>query len=953
MLWKIEVERQEEFFDARGEGIKKDIIDLGISSVDRVRVIDVYLIEGSLNKKAVDQVCKYLLSDDIVQVYSFKEPLVKETAGVHLIEVAYNPGVMDPVEQSTKKAVADMEISGVESVCTARKYVIYGNVSKEEIHKIADKLLCNKTVQHIVTRKEKVTLPASDYRFKLEYVDILDASDEKLMEISFSRQLYLNLKEMHTIKEYFRKLGRNPTDCELETIAQTWSEHCVHKTFKGTIDYDGEIIDNLLKSTIIKVTEELNKEWCVSVFTDNAGIVKFDDKHNLCFKVETHNHPSALEPYGGAGTGIGGVIRDPLGTGLGAKPICNTDIFCFGPIDYPHDKLPKGTLHPKRIMKGVVAGVRDYGNRMGIPTVNGGVFFGEGYIGNPVVYCGNLGLIPADKCKKEVSAGDKVVLLGGRTGRDGIHGVTFASSELTDASEVISSGAVQIGNPIAEKKMVDTLIQARNRGLYKFITDCGGGGLSSAVGEAAKDTGVVIDLEKVPLKYSGLSYMEIWISESQERMIVGVPEENVEQLLNVFKNEDVEATVIGEFTADKRLKLRYDGNIVCDLDMEFLHNGLPKKNLVARWISPKFEEPNFKDPSDLTPYLKKLLSSPNICSKEWVIRQYDHEVQGGSVIKPLTGVNNDGPSDAAVMRPVLDSHKGVVISNGMNPNYGVIDPYWMAASAIDEALRNVVAVGGTLEKTALLDNFSWGNPDKPDRLAGLVRASKACYDIAKIYGTPFISGKDSLNNEYKVGDESVSIPPTLLISALSVMDDVRNAVTMDGKEEGDLVYVIGRTKNELGGSHYYTIRGWVGNNLPKVDAKLGKKTMQRLNLAIKEGIIRACHDLSEGGLGVALAESSFSGDLGIEVDLRNVPVEVGLKRNDTILFSESNSRFIVEVAPRHKKQFENIMKGIPFGLIGEIKREKVLKIIGLKGKTVLNTPIQKLKAAWQKGLGLN
>ncbi|MGB9595457.1 MAG: AIR synthase-related protein, partial [Candidatus Poribacteria bacterium] len=498
-------------------------------------------------------------------------------------------------------------------------------------------------------------------KIKVQQIEILNASDEELQKISIEGILSLNLEEMRAIKNYFVQIGRNPTDVELETLAQTWSEHCVHKTFKGIIEYTeyengrekSEIINSLLHTYLIRATRKLNKEWCLSVFSDNAGIIAFDEDYGVAFKVETHNHPSAIEPYGGSETGIGGVIRDTLGVGLGAKPIMNTDVFCFGPHDLPYDELPKGTLHPRRIFKGVVAGVRDYGNRMGIPTCNGAILFDRRYIGNPLVYCGNVGIIPRDKCHKKVNPGDLIVVIGGRTGRDGIHGATFSSIELADDSEVTSSSAVQIGNAIVEKKMTDTILQARDKGLYNAITDCGAGGLSSAVGEMGKDTGAKVYLEKVPLKYSGLAPWEIWVSEAQERMVLAAPPEKVDELLKVFTDEDVEATVIGEFTNNKKLHLLYDGETVADIDMEFVHDGIPKAKKKAVWKKPTYEEPNFDDPFDLTPYLLDILSSPNVASKEWVIRQYDHEVQGGSVIKPLQGASNDGPGDACIIRPLL------------------------------------------------------------------------------------------------------------------------------------------------------------------------------------------------------------------------------------------------------------------------------------------------------------
>ena len=795
-----------------------------------------------------------------------------------------------------------------------------------------------------------MALPSATYKFKLEKIDIAGMDDKALMELSKGR-FWLNIQEMRIIQDYFKKLGRQPTDVELETLAQTWSEHCIHKTFKAKITLGKKAIDNLMKSTVMKVTQELNKPWCLSVFKDNAGVIDFDGRYAVCFKVETHNHPSAVEPYGGAATGIGGVIRDPLGTGLGAFPILNTDVFCFGPPDYPYDKLPKGVLHPRRIFKGVRAGVADYGNRMGIPTSNGSIFFDERYIGNPLVYCGTVGIMPKNMSQKGMQKpGDLVVVVGGKTGRDGIHGVTFASGDLDKESETLSQSSVQIGNPIVEKKALDAIIQARQLGLYRRITDCGGGGLSSAVGEMAEETGVRVNLEKVPLKYAGLSYMEIWVSESQERMLLAVPPDKIDQLMAIFKKEDVEASIIGEFTDNKRLQLYYEGNLVCDLDMAFLHNGLPQLERDALWQPTKNTEPDFAQPKDLTDDLKKILGSWNVCSKEWVIRQYDHEVQGTSVLKPLVGAANDGPGDAAIIRPLADSKKGLIVSNGINPKYGDIDTYWMAASAIDEALRQVIAVGGTLDEVALLDNFCWGNPEKPDRLGALVRAAEACYDVASVYGTPFVSGKDSLYNEYETGKDTICIPHTLLISAMGVMDDIDKAVTMDCKKAGNLIYIVGATYKELGGSHYYAIRGYVGNSVPKVNAEKGKKVMKALSGATQKGLVKACHDLSEGGIGVAAAEMAFAGGLGMRIELNNVPLAENIERDDFILFSESNTRFLVEVAPEDRKKFEKTLKGIDFAEIGQVTEDKTLEIIGSNNKVIVKAGINDLKEAWQKPL---
>jgi len=507
--------------------------------------------------------------------------------------------------------------------------------------------------------------------------------------------------------------------------------------------------------------------------------------------------------------------------------------------------------------------------------------------------------------------------------------------------------AVQIGNAITEKALLDTLLQARDKGLYNCITDCGAGGLSSAIGEMGQDLGALVNLERVPLKYEGLSYTEIWISEAQERMVLAVSPEKEHDILNLFKAENVEATVIGRFTNDKTLRLFYNSQTVGEIEMDFLHNGIPRLERKATWHKPTCEEPNLSEKEDYGADLKRILSAWNVCSKEWVIRQYDHEVQGGSVLKPLQGIHNDGPGDACIVTPALGSKKGIIVSNGMNPRYGDIDPYHMTASAIDEALRQIIAVGGSLEQVALLDNFCWGNTNKPDRLGSLVRAAQACYDIAVAYGTPFISGKDSLNNEFITEKETIVIPPTLLISAISVMEDIRNAVSMDVKEPGNLVYLIGLTRPELGGSHYYHIYGYKGNNVPKVDAVLGKKILNTISQATKQRIIRSCHDCSEGGLAIAASEMAFAGGYGMILNLSAVVTEGSIHRNDTILFSESNTRFVVEVRPEHQKQFEILLKDIPWGLLGKVTSEPILKINGLNKKTIISENIYDLKEAWQ------
>ncbi|MCA9400191.1 MAG: phosphoribosylformylglycinamidine synthase subunit PurL [Candidatus Omnitrophica bacterium] len=964
MIWRIEITHKKGVFDSAAESIHHDMVDLGLKSVRHVTTALVYYLEGQLTQKQVEHIASGLLIDPVSQDYhilSNRYPALKTSNNQHVIEIAYNKGVMDPVEESTMKGIHDFGIQSVTSVRTAKRYNIQGDLSSRDLDLIVNKVLANKLIQHVVDYKKPLQplgLSEKDPQFQLKTIELIQADEKQLKQISQAGQLFLNLNEMKAIQKHFRGIGRNPTDCELETIAQTWSEHCYHKTFRGNITYTFEdkgkkktkVIKNLLKSTIVKATHEINKPWCVSVFHDNAGVIKFDQQDNICFKVETHNHPSALEPFGGANTGIGGVLRDILGTGLGAKPFCNTDVFCFAPPDTPFEKLPSGTLHPRRIMKGVVSGVRDYGNKMGIPTVNGSILFDPKFVGNPLVYCGSVGIMPKNKVFKKVHTGDLIVVAGGKTGRDGIHGATFSSGELTEDSEVVSSGAVQIGDPIQEKKVLDAMLKARDQNLYTAVTDCGAGGLSSAVGEMGENVGAKVDLDKVPLKYHGLTYTEVWISESQERMVFSVPKKNIKKLLKIFEGEHVEATVIGQFTGSKTLELFFNGINVCTLDMPFLHAGPPKISKIAHWKTPRHKTPKRLHKSNLTGHLHKVLGHYNVCSKEWVVRQYDHEVQGGSIVKPFVGVACDGPSDASVVTPKLGSYKGVAVSNGINVRFGMIDPFHMATSCIDEAIRQIVSVGGDVDKIAILDNFCWGNPDKPDRLGGLVRAAQGCYEAAVGYKVPFISGKDSLYNEFTVGQKSIAIPGTILISAIGIIEDVRQCVTMDLKRPGNLLYIVGETKDECGGSIYYDTLGAVGNEVPKVNFSSGMKIFKALHHAVKKGLVQSMHDCSEGGLAVTLAEMAFSGNLGIDVFLDHVPFQGKKKTEEALLFSETNSRFIVEIQPEDKPKFDKLLQGVSHGVLGVVLPSQNLTIFGLDQNICIDAGIMDLKNSWQKTL---
>lgn len=857
----------------------------------------------------------------------------------HVLEVTLLPGVTDPAAENLVLAARLLGVATLEQAATGERYLLTGSLTRDELETLAVKVFSNPVIQRCEIDGH-ISAPFVPYKPGDGYVETIalrDADDERLKAISAERRLSLDLNEMRAVQTYFRDEGRDPTDVELEMIAQTWSEHCVHKTFKALIDYtdaDGKTtqIDGLLKTYIRAATEKVNREWVRSAFVDNAGIIQFDEQFDLAFKVETHNHPSALEPFGGANTGVGGVVRDVLG--VSARPIANTDVLCFGLPDMPPESVPEGVLHPRRIADGVIHGIEDYGNKMGIPTVNGAITYHPGYTANPLVFCGCLGLLPHGSHPTEPQPGDLIIVVGGRTGRDGLRGATFSSMEMDQSTSEIAGSSVQIGHPIHEKQVQEVVLQARDERLYHAITDCGAGGLSSAVGELGAKTGVKAQLLDVPLKYPGLRPWEIWLSEAQERMVFAVPPANWERLKAIADEQEIEAVCIGTFEADGRLNLFYGEQLVASMAMDFLHDGIPRRRLKATWqgnrdplgtrhdSSLRNAANGSSDPADA---LLRLLAHPDIRSKEPVIRRYDHEVQGGTAVKPLTGAENHGHNDGAVIVPLGtvtpgQPIKGAALSAGVCPAYGEIDPYLMAWAAVDEAFRNAVAIGADPDQIALLDNFCWGNPLLPDRLGSLVRAAQGCYDAAVAYNAPFISGKDSLNNEYMGADgQRHAIPGTLLISALGIVPDVNRAVTADLKEAGDLLYVIGETRDELGGSHFHSITGQTGGVAPQ-PVPNALSVMRVVHQAIQHGLVKACHDVSEGGIAVALAEMCIAGKLGAEIYLQNLDAHFDPQaRPEAALFSESSGRFIVEVSLENQAAFEFMLRGAPTTMIGRVK----------------------------------
>lgn len=895
--------------------------EVDITSLTDCIAVRLFFLYGQFTQEDLTHIAQTYLADAVTDEFiisSNGSHSAYPDGFSHTIEVAPLAGVTNSVAENLATRIQHENIGQLEWVTTGTRYYLAGNLTDKEISQLATGIFANETVQHyaVDTPIKVENVGVSQSLNIVEQIPLDDATEEDLIQISSERRLSLDLNEMKAIQDYFVEEKRAPTDLELEMLAQTWSEHCIHKTFRATIDFTDEnnrskTIHGLLKTYIRGATDQLNKPWLRSVFVDNAGIIKFDEDYDIAFKVETHNHPSAIEPFGGSNTGVGGVVRDVLG--VSAKPIANTDVLCFGMPDLSMSDLPEGTLHPRRIASGVIHGVEDYGNKMGIPTVNGAVLYHDGYTANPLVFCGCLGILPHGSHPTEPQEGDYIIVIGGRTGRDGLRGATFSSMEMDATTGTVAGSSVQIGNPITEKQVQEVIIRARDEKLYTAITDCGAGGLSSAVGEMTKNIGATVQLQTIPLKYDGLQPWEVWLSEAQERMVLAVSPENWERFQQICAGQDVEAIHIGTFEATGRMKIKNADDVVGDISMMFLHDGIPTRQLEALWQAPDIPTTLPTDAPNNQNLLSDLLAHPNIRSKESIVRRYDHEIQGASTVKPFGGTHNHGHNDGAVLIPVNSTagNRGIALSNGVCPQYTPLDPYAMAWAAIDESMRNAVAVGVDPEQVAILDNFCWGNPNLPDRLGSLVKTVQGCYDAALAYGTPFISGKDSLNNEYSDSQGNRhAIPGTLLISAVGIVPDATKTATSDLKQAGNILYVIGETKDELGASHYAILTGQEFGIVPQ-PSENPMATLKALHQAIQAGYVQACHDLSEGGLAVALAEMSIGGQIGAEVNLTTIPQSDGLSGIHQ-LYSESLTRFVVEVKPEDATAFEALLDGVPY-----------------------------------------
>ena len=952
--------------DPRSLGTLSNAHSLSFHNIRSIQCQDLFFLRGQLSQTQLERVATSLLSDAVTQSveYGLLDPAHLEGkndfvsyGAAGLVEVVLRPGVTDPVADQILRATQLMGIDTINAAATGSRFLVSGeDLDENALDDLAKKLLVNNVIQtYCLGEVFPVFIETTQKNDHVETIRLRELDEEGLLRVSAERRAALDLTEMRAIQAYCQNEGRDLSDVEFEMIAQTWSEHCVHKTFKSRVSvlqdtnaekqYPKEY-HHLFNQTIRAATQKINADWVLSAFTENAGIVEFDGFNEISFKVETHNHPSAIEPFGGANTGIGGVIRDVIG--VSAKPIASTDVLCFGFADTAVDSLPHGVLHPRRVASGVVAGIQDYGNKMGIPTVNGAIWFDEGYVSNPLVYCGSVGIAPKGSNPHAIRQGDHVIVLGGRTGRDGLRGATFSSMTMNASTGEVSGASVQIGAPVVEKGLVDVLIQARDQRLYSAITDCGAGGLSSAVGEMASELGTEIQLADVPLKYPGLAPWEIWLSEAQERMVITVPQCNLDSLSSLCARYEVEMTDIGTINSSGRLRIHYGEKLVLDLDNHFLHHGLPQRSYNARIIPPTHKTGKIAplpeaERLDFQDALLRLLAHPNIASKERVIRDYDHEVQGGTVVKPLCGIQHDGPSDGSVIKPAAGrTEHAFVLANGLNPEYGKLDAAQMAWLAIDEAFRNAVACGADPSRVALLDNFCWGDPNRPEIMGDLVRSAQACFDAAVCYRAPFISGKDSFNNEYLGSDGKVhAIPPTLLISALGWMPSWRQAVSADFKNPGSLIYLAGCFQPTFGGSHYN-----LTNPSRKVEEGLPICQPENLNTykafysAVQKGLVLACHDLSEGGLAVALSELCLAGRLGCEVELASGDHPL------RALFGETAGCLLVEVAPENRQTFEACFLQLPLMKIGTVVIEQSMTVKH-EGGSLMSVPISSMLTAWQ------
>lgn len=911
---------------------------LQIYDLSGIRTTRLYRIEGATDKQA-GRLAEELFIDPIIEDGDVR-PVDAPRGGT---EVAYKPGVMNPAAGSIKKAAHDLRIE-LRAADSSTEYD-FGNSSDEQAGKILTSLIANPTVQHVVTERPRTLIFRGEVG-PVATIPIRTLSSGEIMDLS-KDTLFLDRQEMSVIQSNFRLQGRDPTDAELETIAARWSEHCGHKTFNATVVVDGVEKTPLIERIKIAAREQFGGR-VISAFNDNSGVIIFYDGYAICGKVETHNSPSAIEPYGGAMTGSGGVFRDIMGTGQGAENVISTDMFCLAPPNLDESLLPPGTLHPDYLFRGVVKGVGAYGNRMGIPTANGSVHFHPDFRAKPSVIVGAYGIIPEKYAQKgEPQVGDLVVVVGGRTGRDGIHGATFSSGEMTDRTAQVNASAVQIGNAIEEKRMFDALLEARDLDLIRALTDCGAAGFSSAIGEMGEDIGVTVDISRAPLKYEGLAPWEVWLSESQERMVAAIPQEKIEEFLAVCEKYNVEASVLGEFDGSHTLTVNHGDQNVVQLDYEFLKEGLPQRVMSAHWERQEVDELRPSLPANAEEWvgrLKAVLSHGNVCSKEPIVRQYDHGVKGGNIVPPFGGINQQGPNDALVIRPLLDKPYGIVQSHGMNPILIRHDPYEGTVWAITEAAANYVSAGGRLEEAAAVGNYIWPFPDE-EAMGSLDLSVDAAVEMMALLRLPVVSGKDSLSSTYRKGDQVIKIPPVYNMSIFGRIPDVEKTMTTDIKKPGSSLFLVGNYSEGMGGSTYYDVVGGSSNQIPTIDRKSLPNVLRAMQDAIGSGRVLSCHDVSEGGVATTVAEMCFGGDCGARIEAPGV-LEEGM---DTFLFNETAGCFVIEV--EDETVINELFPNVPRMRLGNTTIERNLEVNqksqGQGNKKIFKVSTDELRTAWQ------
>ncbi len=993
MAVRLEIALKPHLFDAEGSELCRKITDYFGWHVGKARVIRVMMLETSLSAEELEAVRTEIFTNPVTQVSSFR-PLATTLGFQWAVWVGFRPGVRDTAGSVALEAIADYlrrPLPRTDAAYTSKLFLLQeADLDRFQVETIARELLANDIIQQwrIFAQDEwnpeegiGIILPKVALRHTPTVESIAIGSDEELKALSDARNLALNPRDIPVIRRYFlrpdvleqrARVGLSlPTDVELEAISQARSDHCNHNTFRGLFLYRDmdtgreTVVDNLFKTCIEAPTlaVQAQKDWVVSVLWDNAGAARFDEEHLYVITGETHNSPSNMEAYGGALTGIVGVYRDPMGTGKGSRLIAGLYGYCVGPRDYAGPLRPH--LHPRRLLDGVVEGVRDGGNKHGVPTVFGNLLYHPSYLGKCLVFVAAIGLMPRTihgepAERKKPNPGDIIIMAGGRVGKDGIHGVT-ASSE--SYSEHTPAGHVQIGDPYTQKKMHDFLLEARDEGLITFITDNGGGGLSSSIGESAQLAGGAhVALDRVPLKYEGLDVWEIWVSESQERMTVAVRPEHLDRFMELAALHEVECTAIGRYEATGKLHLTYHGKTCAYLDLSFFREEFPQWEFEAHWRSPEsrgLTEPVMSEPKAYGRLLTELLASVNLCSREWIQRQYDHEVQGTSVVKFLVGRRHDVPNDAAVLRPVLTSRRGLAVTQALHPTYGQIDAYHMVEASIDECVRRLVAVGGLLDEIGGVDNFCWPsiqydperNPDGRYKAAQLVRANWALKDMCLAYGIPLLSGKDSMYVDGHLpgayGERhKVSGLPTMQFTATTIVEDIERCLTMDLKMPEDWVYVVGITRHELGGSEYYEKFGYVGLTVPKAYPESFLNLYRAMEAAVQEGLVASCRAVGRGGLAVHGALMAIAGELGMEWHLGAVPAEGNLS-TATVLFSESLGRFLVTVASDRREAFEAHCRGLPVECVGRVTAEPVFTVRDASGHVVLKEPVETLGKAWR------